>query len=233
MRPRTPPWQRPVRRAHPAMATDACRPLQSRRQPATEAADAHDMTVEAAPLRSRVHNHRPVLFLLACVGGLIPWTVGLAFTLPHRYVVGTWTATWTGFDVVLIGGLALTAWALWTQRPIALPAAVGTSVLMFTDAWFDLLTAHRGGDLLISAATAVFGEIPIAIVLATIAAKLLRAQPAAVTPTQRSHRLVIAYAPAPEIHADVAASVPPLRSGPGRRRPSAIRAACAERSQTR
>ena len=43
----------------------------------------------------RNDRYRPVLFLLACVVGLIPWTIGLAVTLPHRYVVGTWTATWT------------------------------------------------------------------------------------------------------------------------------------------
>ncbi len=38
-----------------------------------------------------------------------------------------------------------------------------TSVPLICDAWFDLLTAHRGGDLLVSAATALFGEIPIAV----------------------------------------------------------------------
>ena len=30
-----------------------------------------------------------------------------------------------GFDIVLMGSLAFTAWALWRQRPIALPGAVG------------------------------------------------------------------------------------------------------------
>jgi hypothetical protein len=120
-------------------------------------------------------QRRSVLSLVACAAGLIPWTVGLAVTLPHRYVVGTWTLTWTGFDVALIGCFAVTAWALWKQRQIAMPAAITTAVLLLCDAWFDLLTAHRGGGLLVSATTAVFGEIPIAIVMAGIAAKLLRA----------------------------------------------------------
>jgi hypothetical protein len=131
---------------------------------------------------------RSVLFLTACAAGLIPWTVGLAVTLPHRYVVGTWTLTWTGFDVALIGCFAVTAWALWKQRQIALPAAITTAVLLLCDAWFDLLTAHRGGSLLVSATTAVFGEIPIAIVMAGIAAKLLRANaPAARATTPSRH----------------------------------------------
>jgi uncharacterized membrane protein len=116
-----------------------------------------------------------VLFLAACAASLIPWTVGLALTLPRRYVVGTWTITWTGFDVVLIGCFSVTAWALWKQRQIALPAAMITSVLLLCDAWFDLLTAHQGGDLVVSTVTAVFGEIPIAVVLATISTRLLRA----------------------------------------------------------
>jgi hypothetical protein len=114
-------------------------------------------------------------FLVACAAGLIPWTVGLAVTLPHRYVVGIWTLTWTGFDVALIGCFAVTAWALWKQRQIALPAAIAAAVLLLCDAWFDLLTAHRGGALLVSATTAVFAEIPIAIRVAGISAKLLRA----------------------------------------------------------
>jgi hypothetical protein len=90
---------------------------------------------------------------------------------------------------------------------------------MFTDAWFDLLTAHRGGDLLISAATAIFGEIPIAVVLATIAAKLLRERPPASTPMQTSHPLVLAYPSATGAQADAPVAVPvPV---PRRRRPAA------------
>lgn len=126
----------------------------------------------AAPRQSR----RVVLVLVACALSLIPWTVGLAVTLPRRYVVDTWTLTWTGFDVVLIGCFSVTAWALWRQRQIALPAAIITSVLLLCDAWFDLLTAHRGADLLVSSVTALFGEIPVAVVLATVSTRLLRAR---------------------------------------------------------
>lgn len=117
-------------------------------------------------------NLPTVVFLAVCAVALIPWTVGLAVTLPARYVVGRWTLTWTGFDVALLACFAVTAWALWNQRPIALPAAIFTSALLLCDAWFDVLTAHGGGDLLVSATTALLGEIPGAIVLTTIAGKL-------------------------------------------------------------
>jgi putative effector of murein hydrolase LrgA (UPF0299 family) len=120
-------------------------------------------------------RRRAALVLLAGAVSLIPWTVGLAVTLPRRYLVDTWTITWTGFDVVLITCFSATAWALWKQRQIAVPATMVTSVLLLCDAWFDLLTAHRGGDLLVSTLTALFGEIPIAIGLAAMSTRLLRA----------------------------------------------------------
>jgi hypothetical protein len=120
-------------------------------------------------------RRRAALFFLACAVSLVPWTVGLAVTLPRRYSVGTWTITWTGFDIVLIGCFSVTAWALWKRRQIAVPATMVTSVLLMCDAWFDLLTAHRGGDLLVSTITALFGEIPIAIGLAAMSTRLLRA----------------------------------------------------------
>ncbi len=84
----------------------------------------------------------------------------------------------------LVVCFAVTAWALWNQRPIALPAAVFTSALLLCDAWFDVLTAHGGRDLLVSAAAALLGEIPGAIVLAAISIRLLRAN-APVVPRTR------------------------------------------------
>jgi hypothetical protein len=122
-----------------------------------------------------LRESRVMLFLVASAASLIPWTVGLAVTLPRRYEVDTWTLTWTGFDAVLIGCFSVTAWALWKQRQIALPATFATSVLLLSDAWFDMLTAHRGADLLVSAVTAMFGEVPVAIMLAATSTRLLRA----------------------------------------------------------
>ena len=130
---------------------------------------------QSQPLPTFRRTGPTVVFLLVCAVGLIPWTVGLAVRLPAHYVVGRWTLTWAGFDIALVACFAVTAWALWNQRPTALPAAVFTSALLLCDAWFDVLTAHGGRDLLVSAATALLGEIPGAIVLAAISIRLLRA----------------------------------------------------------
>ena len=124
-------------------------------------------------------THWVVRLLAVCCIGLIPWTIGLALTLPHTYVVANWPFAWTGFDVIILGCLATTAWALRKQRHVAVPASITTSVLLFCDAWFDILTAHGGLCRTLSIATAVLIEIPLALVLCVISGRLLRASASA------------------------------------------------------
>ena len=115
-----------------------------------------------------------IRFLAACCLALIPWTIGLAASLPRTYVTANWRVLWTGFDVVLLGCLAVTAWGLWKQRQILVPASIITSVLLLCDAWFDLLTANGHRDLIVSAASALFGELPLATMLILISIRALR-----------------------------------------------------------
>ena len=115
-----------------------------------------------------------IRFLAACCLALIPWTIGLAASLPRTYVTANWRVLWTGFDVVLLGCLAVTAWSLWKQRQILVPASIITSVLLLCDAWFDLLTANGHRDLIVSAASALFGELPLATMLILISIRALR-----------------------------------------------------------
>jgi hypothetical protein len=116
-----------------------------------------------------------VRFLAFCCIGLIPWTIGLALTLPRTYLVKNWPFAWTGFDLVLLTCLGTTAWSLWKQRQIAIPVSMITSVLLLCDAWFDILTAHGGHCLMVSIGTAIFAELPIAILLGLISVRLLQA----------------------------------------------------------
>ena len=59
-----------------------------------------------------------------------------------------------------LGCLAITAWGLWKRRQIVVPASMITSVLLLCDAWFDVLTANGYRDLIVSAASALFAELP-------------------------------------------------------------------------
>jgi hypothetical protein len=115
-----------------------------------------------------------IRFLAACCLVLIPWTIGLAVSLPRTYVAANWRILWTGFDVGLLGCLAVTAWGLWKQRQIVVPASLITSVLLLCDAWFDLLTANGHRDLIVSAASALFAELPLATMLILISIRALR-----------------------------------------------------------
>lgn len=101
------------------------------------------------------------ILLVSCLG-LIPWIVFLGLTLPHRYVADHWVATWVGYDIALLIGLAVTAWSAWRHRQIVIVAALVTSTMLVVDAWFDVLTDSTTGDLVLSVITAVFGELPLA-----------------------------------------------------------------------
>jgi hypothetical protein len=116
-----------------------------------------------------------VCFLALCCLGLIPWTIGLAVTLPRSYLVDKWPLAWVGFDTILLGCLSTTAWALWKQRQVAVVTSMVTGVLLLCDAWFDVITAHSGRCLVLSIMTAALGEIPIGVLLGLISIQLLHA----------------------------------------------------------
>jgi hypothetical protein len=95
-------------------------------------------------------------------------------SLPRTYVAANWRLLWTGFDVVLLGCLSVTAWGLWKQRQVVVAASIITSVLLVCDAWFDLFTANGHRQLIVSAATALFGELPLAVMLSLLSVRALR-----------------------------------------------------------
>jgi hypothetical protein len=112
-------------------------------------------------------------------------------TLPRSYLVANWPLAWTGFDAILLGCLATTAWALHKQRQVAVPASIITSALLFCDAWFDILTAHSGLCRSVSIATALLAEIPLALLLSLISGRLLRATVRAGSPEINQAQLSI------------------------------------------
>ena len=109
--------------------------------------------------------------ILACVA-LGAWIIVLGLTLPRRYVASHWNLAWIGFDLALLTGLALTAWAAWRRRAVVVLFATATATLMFADAWFDVTTA-RSRDLWVSVLQAVFVEVPFAIFLMYVVVTVL------------------------------------------------------------
>jgi hypothetical protein len=93
---------------------------------------------------------------------IIPWIVWLAWTLPERSVSSHYRLGWVGFDLLLCGALGRTAWLAWRRSPFVVNVAAATAALLVVDAWFDVTTSPGGTDLVVSAALAVFLELPLA-----------------------------------------------------------------------
>jgi hypothetical protein len=102
----------------------------------------------------------PVYAILAVA--IIPWIVWLAWTLPERSVSSHYRLAWVGFDVLLCGALARTAWLAWRRSPFVVNVAAATATLLIVDAWFDVTTSPGGHDLVVSALLAVLVELPLA-----------------------------------------------------------------------
>jgi hypothetical protein len=113
------------------------------------------------------------LLVIVCLG-LIPWTVFLGLTLPHRYTADHWEVAWVGYDVALLCALAITAWAAWRRRQIVIVALLVTGTMLVVDAWFDIVTDSTTRDLIISAVNAAVGELPLAGLAFVVAFRLLR-----------------------------------------------------------
>jgi hypothetical protein len=83
---------------------------------------------------------------------LVPWAAYLALSLPASVSARHWPTAWTGLDVVMAAGLAVTAWlAVRRDRRMVFPA-VATATLLLVDAWFDVCTAPAGGPLVMALA---------------------------------------------------------------------------------
>ena len=104
----------------------------------------------------RVRRTRLVL-LIGAIVGLVPWIVYLASTLPDRYVTYNWTATWVGFDILLLMFITATVVLGLLRRQMLILTAFTTGVLLVCDAWFDVMTAAPS-DRLFSILIAVLGS---------------------------------------------------------------------------
>src|ERR1700691_1715869 len=104
---------------------------------------------------------------------LIPWIVYLSFALPDDYLVHDWTATWVGFDLLLLALMAATVVFGMLRRQAMLLTAFAPGILLVCDAGFDLMTAGSG-DFWVSVLTAALGDLPLAAVLITGTLRLIR-----------------------------------------------------------
>jgi hypothetical protein len=114
-----------------------------------------------------------LVVMTGAVVGLVPWIVYLAITLPDKYIAQNWPATWVGFDILILLFMATTAVLGLLRRQLIILTAFTTGILLICDAWFDIMTAAPS-DRWLSVLTALFGELPLALLLITGALRVLR-----------------------------------------------------------
>jgi len=108
------------------------------------------------------------LFGLAAIV-LVPWVIVLVRMLPSHHRASNWDVAWGGFDVALAFLMLGVALAAWRRSPWLQSAATAAATLLFTDAWFDVLTSSGGSDRLVAIAEAVLVELPLALVCVLLA----------------------------------------------------------------
>jgi hypothetical protein len=111
---------------------------------------------------------------LAAAGlGMIPWLGVLAVTLPASARAAHWPAAWIGLDGMEGLGLLATGLLLIRRDHRCCLTAAATSVLVLTDAWFDVTTASGGAAQAVAIAMAACVEIPVSLVCACVALRTL------------------------------------------------------------
>ena len=118
---------------------------------------------------SELAIQRFALALIVIAIALVPWTLWLTWTLPAQHVARHWRTAWVGYDVALALLLLGTGVAGIRRSPQIVVAAAAAATLLLADAWFDVVTAARGSEVVESALEAVFAEVPLALVCLWIA----------------------------------------------------------------
>lgn len=114
---------------------------------------------------ARRRRRHTITLLGICAGGLLPWTIMLAVTLPRQYDAHHWRLAWVGFDMLLLVGLGATAYLGWRGRQMVIGASIATAMLLICDAWFDITLDLGTPAIWMSLASAVFIELPLAALL--------------------------------------------------------------------
>lgn len=100
----------------------------------------------------------------------VVWIGVLAAQLPLLAEPTNWNAAWIGLDTLESAGLLCTGLLLRRQDPRMCVAAAGTAMLLYTDAWFDVMTAAPD-ERLVSVVLAVVAELPVGSLCAALAVR--------------------------------------------------------------
>lgn len=119
-----------------------------------------------APPKDITGHVRALTRLLSVVvAGLLVWIIILGVSLPTAESTKQWKLLWVGFDTAEVAALAVTLWAMYRSRQLAIPAALIAGTLFACDAWFDVVLSWGSRGWWFSLATALLVELPLAVLL--------------------------------------------------------------------
>jgi nitrate/nitrite transporter NarK len=122
--------------------------------------DAASAGARDIPLGVRRRARRLAWVYLIVAVGLIVWTVFLALSLPKENLEHHFRLTWTGFDLIEVLAIYLTAhMAFRLDARVVFPATV-VATLLVADAWFDVTTSATAADATQALILALFVELP-------------------------------------------------------------------------
>ncbi len=124
-----------------------------------------------------LHRQQRLVLLISagCCVVLAGWIVVLAAALLHHFNAHHWRSLWVNFDVLLLAAFAATAWATWRKRQILILLLMLTGTMLCCDAWFDVGTSLATSGMWLSIASAIFAELPLALLAFAVARSLLKA----------------------------------------------------------
>jgi hypothetical protein len=114
------------------------------------------------------------LISIAACTVLAGWIIVLLLTLHRSFHAQHWKGAWVGFDLILLLAFAATGWAFWRGRQMVIVCLLVTATLLCCDAWFDVVLDTGSPDVWVSVASAVFVELPMAILMFNAARRLIR-----------------------------------------------------------
>ncbi|TQF05836.1 hypothetical protein E6W39_30895 [Kitasatospora acidiphila] len=99
---------------------------------------------------------------------LLPWILVLALNVRGHFGKRNLSNAWVWFDAIEVVALFVLAALVGRRHRATSPLAAATAVLLATDAFFDLWSAHRGSAYLLAQVLAYTAELPSAAVLAVL-----------------------------------------------------------------
>jgi len=93
---------------------------------------------------------------------ILPWTIYLGQSLPAHHIFRHWDIAWVGLDAGLLLSLLITGIMVIRRSLWVVLTSVAAGSLLVVDAWFDVMGAHHGHELIQAIFAALLLELPLA-----------------------------------------------------------------------